>query len=76
MRVAKLDRFLLQTGGEKVSALEIERELLSAPLGIHDVAVVGLPDPEWGQRVAAVVVLDDNKVIKCDFSLTKRNKVH
>ncbi|KAG2225096.1 hypothetical protein INT45_011778 [Circinella minor] len=52
---------IIKTGGEKVSALEIERELLSASLGIHDVAVVGLPDPEWGQRVAAVVVLDDDK---------------
>ena len=50
-----------------MSALEIERELLSAPLGIHDVAVVGLPDLEWGQRVAAVVVLDDDKVTKNDI---------
>ena len=67
MEIIKFDYLILQTGGEKVSALEIERELLSAPLGIHDVAVVGLPDLEWGQRVAAVVVLDDDKVTKNDI---------
>ncbi|ORZ12795.1 hypothetical protein BCR42DRAFT_419996 [Absidia repens] len=54
---------ILKTGGEKVSALEIERELLSCDLGILDVAVVGVPDPEWGQRVAAVVVLETNKTL-------------
>ncbi|KAG2192957.1 hypothetical protein INT46_001214 [Mucor plumbeus] len=52
---------ILKTGGEKVSALEIERELLSCNLGIQDVAVVGIPDPEWGQKVAAVVVLENGK---------------
>ncbi|KAI8088929.1 uncharacterized protein BX664DRAFT_263684, partial [Halteromyces radiatus] len=56
---------ILKTGGEKVSALEIERELLSCSLGILDVAVIGVPDPEWGQRVAAVVVMEaKNKVFK------------
>ncbi|KAI8981617.1 hypothetical protein BDF20DRAFT_911890 [Mycotypha africana] len=53
---------IIKTGGEKVSALEVERELLSCDLGIQDVAVVGIPDPEWGQKVAAVVVMEDNKV--------------
>ncbi|KAI9306211.1 AMP-dependent synthetase and ligase [Cunninghamella echinulata] len=48
---------IIKTGGEKVSALEIEREILSCiSLGILDVAVIGIPDPEWGQKVAAVVV--------------------
>ncbi|KAI9799903.1 MAG: hypothetical protein M1833_003825 [Piccolia ochrophora] len=48
---------IIKTGGEKVSALEIERELLSLPQ-IAEVAVVGLPSDAWGQKVAAVVVLD------------------
>lgn len=43
--------------------MEIERELLSCNLGIQDVAVVGIPDPEWGQKVAAVVVLESGKVV-------------
>ncbi|KAI8372220.1 hypothetical protein BD560DRAFT_328809, partial [Blakeslea trispora] len=50
---------IIKTGGEKVSALEIERTILScSSLGVQDVAVVGIPDPEWGQKVAAVVVLE------------------
>ena len=49
---------IIKTGGEKVSALEIERELLS--LGeVQECAVVGLPSVSWGQKVAAVVVLTE-----------------
>jgi malonyl-CoA/methylmalonyl-CoA synthetase len=47
---------IIKTGGEKVSALEIERELLSLPQ-VMECAVVGLPSETWGQKVAAVVVL-------------------
>lgn len=43
--------------------MEIERELLSSPnLGVEDVAVIGVDDSEWGQKVAAVVVLEKGKV--------------
>ena len=47
---------ILKTGGEKVSALEIEEVLLGHP-SVAEVAVVGLPDPEWGDRVVAAVVV-------------------
>jgi malonyl-CoA/methylmalonyl-CoA synthetase len=46
---------ILKTGGEKVSALEIE-ELLLSHEAVSEAAVVGIDDPEWGQRVVAVVV--------------------
>ena len=49
---------IIKSGGYKISALDVERELLSLPV-IDDVAVVGLDDEEWGQRVAAVVTLAD-----------------
>lgn len=47
---------ILKTGGEKVSALEVESVLRRHP-AVADVAVVGLPDAEWGQCVTAAVEL-------------------
>jgi malonyl-CoA/methylmalonyl-CoA synthetase len=47
---------ILKTGGHKVSALEIEEVLREHP-AIAECAVVGVPDPEWGERVAAAIVL-------------------
>ena len=49
---------IIKTGGEKVSALEIERELLSLP-EVRECAVVGLPSEAWGQKVAAIIVLSE-----------------
>jgi len=46
---------ILKTGGEKVSALEIEDVLRTHPT-VADCAVVGVPDPAWGDRVCAAVV--------------------
>ena len=48
---------LIITGGEKVWPEPVEDVLRGAP-GVADVAVVGRADPEWGQRVVAVVVPD------------------
>jgi malonyl-CoA/methylmalonyl-CoA synthetase len=46
---------IIKTGGYKVSALEIEDALLGNP-DVDECAVVGLADPEWGERVTAAVV--------------------
>lgn len=42
-------------GGENISPAEIEEVLLRHP-DVAQCAVVGVPDEEWGQRIAAVVV--------------------
>jgi O-succinylbenzoic acid--CoA ligase len=47
---------VIVTGGEKVVPLAVEQALASHP-SIVDVAVVGVPDAEWGSRVVACVVL-------------------
>jgi O-succinylbenzoic acid--CoA ligase len=48
----------IRTGGETVWPDEVEAALRSHP-GVADVAVVGRPDPEWGQRVTAWIVPAD-----------------
>jgi malonyl-CoA/methylmalonyl-CoA synthetase len=53
---------ILKTGGHKVSALEIEEALRKHP-AVAECAIVGMPDPEWGERVAAAVVLNDGDAL-------------
>jgi fatty-acyl-CoA synthase len=47
---------MIITGGENVYPSEVEAVLGAHP-AVQDVAVVGLPDEKWGERVHAVVVL-------------------
>ncbi|KAL2088475.1 hypothetical protein ACEWY4_015374 [Coilia grayii] len=47
---------IIKSGGYKISALEVERHLLAHPL-IKDVAVIGVKDATWGQKVTALVQL-------------------
>lgn len=47
---------ILKSGGEKISALEVEEVLLGHE-AVSEAAVVGMDDDEWGQRVVAVVVV-------------------
>ncbi len=49
---------VITTGGEKVPAAEVEAALGTCR-GVAEVAVVGVPDPEWGERVTALVVPAD-----------------
>lgn len=49
---------ILKSGGYKISAIEIERALLELPY-IKEVAVLGVADEEYGQRVGAAVVTKD-----------------
>jgi len=47
---------LINSGGMKVQGEEVERVLLAHP-AVAQAAVVGQPDPQWGQRVEAYLVL-------------------
>ncbi|KAJ3377468.1 hypothetical protein HDU84_008614 [Entophlyctis sp. JEL0112] len=47
---------IIKSGGFKLSALTIERAILEVP-GVKDVAVVGVPDDMWGEKVGAMVVV-------------------
>jgi fatty-acyl-CoA synthase len=47
---------MIITGGENVYPSDVEAVISGHP-SVHDVAVVGLPDNKWGERVHAVIVL-------------------
>jgi fatty-acyl-CoA synthase len=47
---------IIITGGENVSATEVENRLLSHP-AVADAAVIAVPDPRWGETVKAIVIL-------------------
>ncbi|WP_404790445.1 acyl-CoA synthetase [Altericista sp. CCNU0014] len=53
---------IIKTGGYKVSALEIEEVLRTHP-NIRDCTVVGVEDPEWGERVCAALVLRGSQTL-------------
>jgi fatty-acyl-CoA synthase len=50
----RLDDVIVR-GGENISPGEIEDRLRSHP-AVADVAVVGVPDDRWGEKIAAVIV--------------------
>lgn len=52
--IADRSKDMIITGGTNVYPAEVEAALLDHP-DVDDVAVVGLPDPDWGETVAAVV---------------------
>lgn len=47
---------VVRTGGMNVYSIEVENTLREHP-AVQDVAVVGVPDPHWGEAVTACVVL-------------------
>nr|BFE60695.1 long-chain fatty acid--CoA ligase [Dactylosporangium thailandense] len=49
-------REVIRTGGESVGPAEVEHALRDLP-GTLDLAVVGVPDPRWGEVVCAVLVV-------------------
>ena len=52
-------------GGENIAPAEIE-DVLRRHEAVVDAAVVGIPDDEWGQQIAAVVVLAPGKSVGVD----------
>jgi acyl-CoA synthetase (AMP-forming)/AMP-acid ligase II len=51
---------MILTGGENVYSTEVENILYTHP-AILECAVIGVPDPKWGEAVKAIVVLKDGQ---------------
>ena len=63
---------IIKSGGYKISALDIEREILALPY-VGEVMVVGVVDLEYGHRVGAVVSLRHDKMAR-DFYTSRKRK--
>jgi fatty-acyl-CoA synthase len=59
------DGRVINTGGEKVFAEEVEQVIARHP-DVEDVYVVGVPDERWGHRIAAIVALADGARLTAD----------
>jgi acyl-CoA synthetase (AMP-forming)/AMP-acid ligase II len=64
---------MIISGGENVHPVQVEAALAEHP-GVVDSAVVGVPDPQWGQLVVAYVVRKDPTLTEAD--LDKHCKAH
>jgi acyl-CoA synthetase (AMP-forming)/AMP-acid ligase II len=65
---------MIISGGSNVYAREVENVLVTHP-DISEVAVIGLPDPKWGEIVAAVVVARDPDLAEADVIEFAREKM-
>ena len=53
---------VIKTGGEWISSLELEDLILKHP-AVAEAAVVGIPDPKWGERPLALVVARSDRPV-------------
>jgi len=53
---------IIISGGENIASREVE-EVLYSHSAIMEAAVIGVPDPKWGEAIKAVVVLKENTSI-------------
>jgi acyl-CoA synthetase (AMP-forming)/AMP-acid ligase II len=61
LTIADRKKDVIITGGENVSSIEVEDVLASHP-AVREAAVIGIPDPTWGEAVHALVVTDGSTV--------------
>jgi acyl-CoA synthetase (AMP-forming)/AMP-acid ligase II len=56
---------MIVTGGENVYSGEVEAVIYEHP-AVREVAVFGIPDPQWGELVMACIVLKSGKTLTAD----------
>jgi len=56
---------LIISGGENINPVEVEELIIKHP-SVEEICVTGINDAEWGQAVAAVIVLKPNKTIEAE----------
>jgi fatty-acyl-CoA synthase len=62
IRIVDRIKDIVVTGGEKVSSVEVEGVITLHP-AVQDAAVIGKPDPKWGEIVKAIVKVKDGSEV-------------
>ncbi len=65
LRIVDRKKDMIVTGGFNVFAREVEDVLVEHP-AVRQAAVIGVPDPKWGEAVKAVVVIEPGKDVTAD----------
>lgn len=65
VRIVDRLKDVIKTGGEWVSSLQLEDILLKHPL-VQEAAVIGIPDPRWSERPAAIIVVREGAALDAD----------
>jgi fatty-acyl-CoA synthase len=65
LRITDRIKDVIKTGGEWVSSLQIE-DLISRHPAVAEVAVIGVPDPKWGERPLPLIVPKPGQSIDVD----------
>ena len=60
IRLSDRTKDLVKSGGEWISSVELENELMSHP-AVAEAAVIGVPHPKWQERPLAAVVLKEGE---------------
>lgn len=61
LKVTDRIKDVIKTGGEWTSSLQLE-DIIGKHEAVHEVAVIGVPDPKWGERPLALVLLKPEAV--------------
>ena len=56
---------MIKSGGEWISSVELENQLMAHP-AVREASVVGVPDDKWGERPLAAVVVEDGATVTMD----------
>jgi fatty-acyl-CoA synthase len=75
LRIVDRKKDMIVTGGFNVYPREVE-DVLSAHPAVAAAAVIGVPDPKWGEAVKAIIVLRDKHYVSADelISLVRDKK--